>query len=315
MFIKTLTLLLTSLLLCGPLYAQVLSGGETLKTAIGARQAGMGEMFTALSGDIHCLYYNPAGLAGLATPVITSSYTSNIFENQEALVAGGLPVSWAGPGALAFSLVNALGAKMEINHLDGTSENLISQNDFLATLGYAQQFLPNFHAGANIKVLSSTLVEQYTATAVGVDLGILMRDAVLPGVNIGAALQHVGSKIQYDEEGDAMPTTLRIGIAYQRVFQQEHGLRAGVDFLFPNDSDSLQHIGVEYAWQNTLFLRAGYKLGYDLDTFTVGGGANYQGIQFDYAFSGFTAGGNAHRIGLGYAFSQGSPEAEISTSP
>ena len=302
MFIKTLTLLLTSLLLCGPLYAQVLSGGETLKAAIGARQAGMGEMFTALSGDIHCQYYNPAGLADLASPVITSMYTSNIFENQEALIAGGLPVSWAGPGALAFSLVNALGAKMEINHLDGTSENLISQNDYLATLGYAQQFFPGFYVCANIKVLSSTLVEQYTATAVGVDLGILMHDAVLSGMNIGAALQHVGSEIKYDNEGDAMPTTLRMGIAYQRVFQQEHGLRAGVDLLFPNDSDALQHIGVEYAWQSTLFLRAGYKLGYDLDTFTVGGGVNYQGIRFDYAFSGFTAGGNAHRIGLGYSF-------------
>ncbi len=66
-----------------------------------------------------------------------------------------------------------------------------------------------------------------------------MHDAFLPGVNIGAALQHVGSKIQYDNEGDALPTTLRMGIAYQRVFQQEHGLQAGVDLLFPNDSDAL----------------------------------------------------------------------------
>lgn len=66
---------------------------------------------------------------------------------------------------------------------------------------------------------------------------------------------------------------------------------------------------MEYAWQSTLFLRAEYKLGYDLDTFTVGGGANYRGIQFDYAFSGFTAGGNAHYISLGYSFGSNSSGA------
>jgi hypothetical protein len=300
---KISTVILISLaMLVPPLHTLALSGGEILKDSVGARPSGMGEMYTALSGDLNTIYYNIAGMADLPAPEIESTYTIGLFENKNANLTFGLPVEWFGRGTIAAGMLNQAGAKMEINHLDGSTQNLISQNDFIWTVGYAHQITPRLYAGLSMKIYHSIMVEEYTALAYGGDLGILYKDLGLPGLNLGAALRTIGTEIKYLEHGDAMPATLRIGIAYARDFADSHNLKTGGDILFPNDRNPLGNFGIEYAWENMLFARAGYKLGYDIDTFTLGGGIKLYGLRLDYAFSSIEIGGNAHRFGLGYSF-------------
>ncbi|MCD4813728.1 PorV/PorQ family protein [bacterium] len=302
MFIKTLTLVLTSLLLCGPVYAQILSGGETLKTAIGARQTGMSEAFTALSGDVAAMYYNPAGLAKLTSPEITTMYTANLFENQNALIAFGMPVPFYGSNTLSIGLMNLAGAPMDIYYPDGTTETRTSQNDLITTVGIARQLSTSFSVGFNLKFFYSSLIEEYTALAFGCDLGTQYAFAQLPGLTLGAALQHLGTEIKYEDEGDPMPTTLRIGAAYAWLLGKPHTVTISTDALLPNDSEPLQNIGLEYNWQNTLFIRGGYKLGYDIDAFSIGAGIVFSGLKLDYAFSSTQLELAIHRVSLAYSF-------------
>jgi hypothetical protein len=286
------------------LCAQQLSGGGTLTEPVGARPSGMGEMFSALSGDVYALHYNVAGISDLAAATISTMYMANMFENKTAQLIFGLPISAFGPGTLAVSMMNFMGAPMEVNHLDGSSETLISQNDFLGILGYGQQLSAHAFVGIGLKYYSSTLVEEYHAQALGLDLGFQYALEDLPGLRLGATVQNLGGNITYIEHGDSMPTTFRMGLAYSFALKSLHDLQVGTDLLFPNDNNPQQNIGIEYSWQNMLFARAGYKIGYDLGFFTAGAGVHLLGFQMDYAFSGREIGGNVHRFSLGYVFSE-----------
>ncbi len=301
----------TLLILPAIAYADTMSGGPTLVEPAGARQAGMGEMFGALSGDVNALHYNPAGLADLAAPQVSSMVTSGLFESRNAYLAAGIPMSWLGQGALAVSVLNWIGAQMDLIELDGSSRSLASQNDLVVSLGYGQRFEHGLCAGLAVKMLRSTLLEEYDATAFGADLGILQKDLIWPGLQVGLALRDLGTEIKYVDAGDPMPTTLLVGAAYGFPVSAGHGLRLGIDVLFPNDGDPQQNLGAEYTWQDQLFARVGYRLNNGADQLTAGAGVALYGLRLDYAFASAAVGQTTHRLGLGYVFNAVVPEPVI----
>jgi len=310
---KYFTILLAGLFLlvwANSLRAQSLSGGDFLRQTNGARQAGMGETFAALSGDPNALSYNVAGISDLRQGELSSTYTLNRFDNQNMNLIVGLPV---GSGAVAVDISALLGTVMEINNLDGSSETVVSQKDFLVTAGYGLQIMRDASIGLSLKVYSSTLVEEYQAVAFGGDLGILCQNIGFQGFNIGAALQNLGTSIKYVEASDPMPTTLRIGVAYAPQKIGSHGIKTGVDVMLPNDGDPAEHLGLEYAWRDLLFGRIGCQLEESAATLTFGGGVRLDGIRLDYAFVKTDLGGDLHRLELGYAF--GTPAAPRSANP
>ena len=69
--------------------------------------------------------------------------------------------------------------------------------------------------------------------------------------------------------------------------------------MFPNDGDAKQHFGAEYGYQRLLFLRAGYKAGYDSQGATFGVGVQHKQFNLDYAMMLINNDlGDSHRIGL-----------------
>ncbi|MBN1594514.1 PorV/PorQ family protein [candidate division FCPU426 bacterium] len=282
--------------------AQPLSGAETLQEAVGARPAGMGEAFSSLGGDLHALYYNIAGLADIKTAAVSSMYAANMFQDTNAQLAFCLPVHWFGQGTLAAGVLHMRGAEMDINYLDGTHETVVSQTEWVGTLGYARPLTSFISGGCSLKVYSSTLVEEYSALAVACDFGLQYRVQDLPGVNAGLAVQNLGGEIKYLSRGDALPTTLRLGLAYHHALAEAYDITMSTDLLFPNDGDPAQHLGAECSWKKTLFVRAGYKAGYDLQTFTLGAGVHVNGLELDYAYTGVAIGDPVHRFSLGYVF-------------
>ncbi|MCK5242273.1 PorV/PorQ family protein [bacterium] len=298
-----------------PTAAYALSGGELLREPAGARQAGMGEAHTAISGNLDGLYYNAASVADIKALQFSSMYALNAFENKNISVALGVPVLWWGKGGLAIGLTSLLGAEMEINYLDGSQEMVTSQQDIALTIGYGHQLTTGMLIGASIKAFHSQLMEEYDALALGADIGLIYKLQDLPGLSAGVALQNIGTEIKYLDQGDPMPTILRAGLAYAKAVGQDHYLVAGLDALFSNDKDPQQHVGIEYAWQDMLFLRTGYKLGYDIDSLTAGAGLKIEGLQIDYAFTSRSIAESIHRFSIGYTFSAGRNKQAINQSP
>ncbi len=65
-------------------------------------------------------------------------------------------------------------------------------------------------------------------------------------------------------------------------------------------------MGLEYSWNENLFLRGGYRLNHDLESFSGGMGCQFPVqrwmIQADYSLSAMGDLGYINRIGLGFQF-------------
>ena len=80
--------------------------------------------------------------------------------------------------------------------------------------------------------------------------------------------------------------------------------------VHPNDNTEYLNSGVEYSWNERVFLRAGYKSLFEKDSeqgFTFGLGLNYRlvdfvTLKFDYAYQDFGSLKNVHYITLGVNF-------------
>ena len=154
--------------------------------------------------------------------------------------------------------------------------------------------------GVGVKFVHSTLVEEYSATAYAADIGVL--GSFIVGKNrflLGVCGQNLGTKIKFEEEADVLPLTVRAGASYQMDFEQEHKLTITGEGVKPNDADFRGSGGAEYWYREIFALRAGYKAGYDLDSFTCGVGFVWKNFQIDYGWgmSGTKMGDN-HRISL-----------------
>jgi hypothetical protein len=70
----------------------------------------------------------------------------------------------------------------------------------------------------------------------------------------------------------------------------------------PNDNSENLSTGVEYSWNNMLYLRAGYKFNVDEQNYSFGAGFNVPldiaNFTLDYGFSNFSRLGSAHRFSI-----------------
>jgi len=331
-FIFILAILLfffRSALVC---FAAGTSGAIILKQTSGARPLGMGEAFVALANDVNALNFNPAGLARIKNHEISIMYLDSLVDTWFGFIGYAYPIGGKAERDVGKRRIKAIGARTNRGTiglsfsllqagkmvLDPEGTTVRAQEDYLANLGFGYviwrsaegveekrarttRLLRNeISLGVGLKFVYSTLVEKYSAMAYAVDLGLLGNFVV--GKNrlfLGIAGQNLGTKIKFEKEGDTLPLTVRAGAAYQIDFKQEHRLTISGEAVKPNDADFRGNSGVEYWYREIFALRAGYKIGYDLDSFTCGVGFIWKNLQLDYGWgmSGNEMGDN-HRFSL-----------------
>ena len=120
-------------------------------------------------------------------------------------------------------------------------------------------------------------------------------------LRFGLAIKNLGPRLKYDQEGDLLPATLQSGLAYAWQWGS-HGLGCSGELVKPLDLDFRVHTGVEYGFAKMLFVRLGYKAGYDLGGFTAGGGVIFGGLHMDYAYGAMGEFGADHLVTLSVRF-------------
>jgi len=309
------------------------SGAIVLKQTSGARPLGMGEAFVALADDVNALNFNPAGLVQIKDHEIIVMYLDSLVDTWFGFIGyahplGGKVERKAGRRVKSVKMREnraTIGLGISILQagkmvLEPEGKTVQAEQDYLANLGFGYiiwrgaeraekkrrgaiatgQLRNEISLGVGLKFVHSTLVEKYSATAYAADVGVL--GSFIVGKNrflLGICGQNLGTKIKFEEEGDALPLTVRAGASYQMDFGQEHKLTITGEGIKPNDADFKGSGGVEYWYREIFALRAGYKAGYDLDTFTCGAGFVWENFQIDYGWgmSGTKMGDN-HRISL-----------------
>jgi hypothetical protein len=271
------------------------SGLSFLKVGMGARPVGMGEAFTAISGDINCLYWNPAGLARIEGidltfmhnrwfQEISSNYLATAFKIKKNVIGVGL----------------ALNRVPDIEVRDKPTAEPVGTfdaEDLVLTLGCAKSLGGKFDLGVSVKGLYQKIYT-YEASGLGFDIGgvYVLNDKF----QFGTAILNLGPKMKFKEEKFSLPLVYRLGAAYKTSERQLNGdILLGLDLIKPRDSDLKLHSGIEYNYDKILSLRIGYQLGYDDKSFSFGMGLGYERYGIDYAFVPFSSDlGNTHRISL-----------------
>jgi len=213
----------------------------------GPRAAAMGDAYTAMSGDITSIFWNPSGLAAMQECQFFASYTDYSVLFGEAgeglyyrLLAAGIPLKNMG---FDFPDLGTISTALQINGqgvIDITvdSPEVVGQEElgtnWAWTASYALQPITPFRLGISGKMIRQKLGPE-TGTAFAVDGGFqfdLLNTKLNPPnlrVTLGGALRNLGTRIHFKDENqsDPLPRVLSGGV----LFTAQMNVRD----LFPNE--------------------------------------------------------------------------------
>ena len=283
----------------------VFAGGTTasfLKLGSGARATGLGGAFTAVSDDLNALSYNPAGLASLKKSAIGFTRAEMVEGVSYNFLGYSRPVAKGtiglGVNYLSQSSIEGRGANREVTGKFGASDTAIN-------LAYGRALTARSGFGVNFKYIASHISDE-SANGWAVDAGWQYK-APVKGLNLGVAVQNIGPKMKFMDEGSSLPLTAKAGMSYMVL---DNILLAFDVNRRVNDKKTVFCFGSEFAVFNGFFMRAGYLKSAasggnslaDSGGFKAGFGLKLRSFNLDYAVTPFGDIGKAHTISLGAGF-------------
>lgn len=253
------------------------TAAEFLLLGANARGTALGPGFSAIAADASALYYNPAGIALMKQPEFQASAYDYVAETDYAW--GGIAFPFSG-GSKAFGVqLGTFGFSDQpvytVAQPDGTGA-LYSVSQTFVGLTYAQNFSDRFSAGLTAKAVFDELGEA-RGEAFAVDFGTNFHSQLgghpiafsFTLANLGTNLSYSGEALnvdvprdpadedqvpnnpqpgQYRTKGFSLPTTFRVGLAYDVVSSQNARLTVVGDFNQPTSNKAGFSFGTEMAF-------------------------------------------------------------------
>ncbi len=285
----------------GNVFSQSAVGYDFLRTSVGARASAMGGSFVAIPGDIHALFYNPAGLSGLNERQGTFSYLNHILDFQSGFLGYAHPLA-SGTAGLALNFY-------DFGQFDGRDQNNeptgeFSANGLVLSAGFSREVMKNVSLGGNAKYIRFS-IDDFTQTAGAVDAGVLV---AFPSQNlhVGVAVLNLGSTTSaFINTEDDLPTSVQFGAA--KVLEHLPVMVSGQVVKFRDDGLDFR-LGGEITVTEQLQIRLGYdsvgqdqKVDSDKDRLagvSFGLGFKVNKFNIDYSLSSFGEVGSLNRFTL-----------------
>lgn len=301
-----------------------LAGWQFLKINGSPRHAALGGATTAVPNPhADAVFGNPALLADIDQVDVFLSKVNWIADigHQSAAVATRLP----GWGVVGLSVVSVdMGDMAEtINSPiagESRTEAVVTGNTFTAGdlaigLSYAKRVTDRLAVGGNVRWIRESIAD-VSMSNVSFDFGTSYATGfrslrlALTARNLGPDTNLAGWSEEYQAEAVdiRMPVDFRLGVSmdFFDTVQSPHFMTVSVEGLHPNDGPERVHAGLEYTFANLISLRGGYRFNYDEESFTFGGGVQYDagaiGLKVDYGYVDFGRLSNVHMFSLGISF-------------
>lgn len=334
--VGVLIALLLLLLPVSQVFAVSEAGVLFLLISPGVRADGMGEAFVGIADDVSAVYWNPAGLgfqSGRELIFMHSNWlpqlASDLFYDFAAYKHS---VYGLGTFGISVTYLN-LGEQIITDETSPEERGRFMSYDAAVALSYGTQMSDNMGLGVTIRLIRSNLAPIGAGAEKGngqtwafnFDLGILQRNLIFDGLNLGVNISNIGPKISYVDvdQADPQPTNLKAGLAYKVIDREYNKLTVAADInkllvrrhkdgtsdpvyqaLFTSWVDEslneemkniVPHIGAEYWYSNLIALRAGYW--HDVEgkvkPWTFGFGLRYDLYELDF---GYIAAGEGHPL-------------------
>ncbi len=303
------------------------SVAQFLEIGIGARATGMGEAYTVMANDASAVFWNPAGLADVKTNNLFTAYNQWPAE----ISIGGLSFArnFGGLGTIGISTVYLMTDDMEITTIDqpeGTGD-YFSISNYALGLTYSRYLTDKVSVGITTKLVHEEYYD-YGYTTWALDLGTLYRTG-FHGLKLGMSLLHFAPEIQFDGEyidySDdksyaaqpepepktfeqySLPINFRFGVAMDVLSTPYHTVTVASDMIHPNNNVEQYNMGLEYGFNEMVFIRAGYKLSALEGGLSFGGGTHLNigsrfGLKVNYSFADMGILNNVNRFAVSLSF-------------
>lgn len=334
---KRILSLLIILALAAPLAADTpkvgSAGAQFLKIGVGSRYQGMAEASVATCTDIYAAYWNPAGLAEVENWSVGFTTVNWLLDVNLNYVAAARYFEDVGTFAVSATVLSMEDQEITtVLEPDGTGQKY-SAASYAVGLSYARQLTSRFAFGGTVKYLGEQIGE-VDARGFGLDFGTLLYTGYR-SMRIGMSISNMGSdmkftgasvKVSYVDPGldpdtdpqvvsdgelttsdYSLPLTFRVGLAYDFQFGPKSMLTLSSEFKHPNDNEQRGSLGAEFGYDQKFFLRGGYKINYDEETFALGGGLSTSmgeatHLFIDYSWQDFGRLEAAQRFSVGFTF-------------
>ncbi len=265
------------------------AGFVFLEIPVSARYQALGETgisFTDLASE--GVFVNPALIEYNDNQVsLNATYARWYVETDH--MAAAVTYRWPGIGTLGLSVMHFNFGEITKTRnptIDDVGSYIqlgtYTAGAYAAGLTYARRLTDQFSAGATFKYVREE-IDIYSADNFVADLGFTYLLG-FEDLRIGAFLQNFGLETVYANEKFRMPQLLKIGMSGE-IFgdlTKSERLTILAEMIHPSDANERIHIGTEGVLLNSIFLRAGYKFGYDNEDYTLG-----LGLQFKYSMKKF----------------------------
>jgi len=305
-----------------------------LEIAVGSRAIGMGGAFVAVADDATALYWNSAGIARLEKSEMVFIHTKWIADINYNYLGTAFPMGNA--GVLGISVTSLSTEEMLVRTIDmpeGTGERF-GVGDIAIGAAFARSLTDRFSIGFNTKYIRQKI---WNMSAVGfaMDIGTLFTTQ-FNGMKIGMSVSNFGGKMQMlgkdtfvnfdlapSQEGSndrvpanlktdkfPLPIVFRVGLAMDVLEGDLNNMTIAVDAAHPNDNTEYMNLGIEYSFDDFIFLRGGYKNLFLLDSeenLTLGAGLIYDingdvTVRVDYSYQEFGRLINSQSFSLAFEF-------------
>jgi len=296
------------------------TSAQFLKIGAGARAIALGGAYSAFGNDIYSIYWNPAGLAlSNHSSEIVFNHANWLADMSYDFAAASLNFGDGGTLAASFTSFGVPEDKVRtLAHPEGDGR-MWDANSIAITLSYSKRLTDRFSVGINGKYISENIWNS-TASSFAFDVGTLYRtpfnDLIISAAifNFGGAMKLEGRDLQFNDDPNdnintgpnnipaaystdefALPLMFRFGLAMDIVQSRYIRLSAAVDAIHPNDNSEYLNLGSEFAFDELVFLRIGYRqlfMNNSEGGLTFGAGLKYYfndnfGVFINYAFADY----------------------------
>ena len=298
------------------------AGAQELLIPVGASGIALGGSDVALVSGTNAIYWNPAGLA-------RSSFSTEALFSHSAYFAnigidyGAVGVNFQDVGTFAASFKSIAFGNIPVtteDNPDGTGQTY-SPTFVIAGLTYSKALSSRISVGANFNLVSETIMST-SATGLAVDAGVQYDGLIIPELKLGIVIKNLGPNMTYagsnllrqgttvgdirgtnwysvDAASFELPSQMEVALAYQKKLGTMNTISVCGDFENNNYSSDLYKFGLEYSYNNMIFLRGGYNYAPNatkdqtgqssqIFDYTLGAGINYNlgafNLTFDYAY-------------------------------
>ncbi len=288
------------------LFAQFQRPGSTdaqfLKIGISPRGTALGDAYISAVEGAEGTFYNSAALAWIQGTDIVFNHNFWFAGINHDYAAAAQTFEDIGTFAAAVTALYTDMMKVRTPlQPDGTGETF-SAGNYKFGISYSRFFTEQVTVGLTLNYINMTLYKDFSANAFSVDIATMYTSG-FRDFKFAMQISNFGSQVKYVNESYPLPTAFTFGASINAIDGEDQKVMVSFAATKPNDGQPLTQVGGEYSFQDTFFARGGYKINYDVATFSFGAGVQLEvsGIssRVDYSFSRFGLLGNAHRVGIG----------------